>query len=73
MSKWIVWENVNNGTTGEMEKDRFLRNMKRPGFGVFGIVKEFSKKEGFVPPESKENEVKETKVVKEKSLTETKE
>jgi len=38
-----------------MEKEKFLRMIKKPGFNVFGVIKEFNKKEdkaGFVPPES---------------------
>ena len=55
MSKWVVYQNYNNGKTGEMEKAKFLRMIKKPGFNVFGVIKEFTKKEdkaGFVPPES---------------------
>ena len=55
MSKWVVYQNFKNGKTGEMEKEKFLRMIKKPGFNVFGVIKEFNKKEdkaGFVPPES---------------------
>ena len=56
MSKWVVYQNYKNGKTGEMEKAKFLRMIKKPGFNVFGVIKEFNKKEDkadFVPPESK--------------------
>ena len=55
MSKWVVYQNFRNGKTGEMEKEKFLRMIKKPGFNVFGVIKEFNKKEdkaGFVPTES---------------------
>jgi len=55
MSKWVVYQNYKNGKTGEMEKAKFLRMIKKPGFNVFGVIKEFNKKEdkaAFVPPES---------------------
>ena len=55
MSKQVTYQNYKNGKTGEMEKEKFLRMIKKPGFNVFGVIKEFNKKEdkaAFVPPES---------------------
>lgn len=61
MSKWIIWENTRNGKTGEMEMSRFMKMIRRPGFSGFGVVKEFTKKADFTPPEAKPEAKKENR------------